>query len=142
MTKLTIVAHDGAKFEIDAEDGSPVMENAIRNSVPGIEAECGGACACAGDTESSPTTTSANVVPATESQFLHRDVMICDPFSVQLPRESHATQGESHPVFLLAEETVDRVRPSLEPARRRCRWGRSRFSFRPGGPPPTTESHR
>ena len=47
MTKLTIVAHDGAKFEIDAEDGSTVMENAIRNSVPGIEAECGGACACA-----------------------------------------------------------------------------------------------
>lgn len=47
MTKLTIVAHDGVKFEIDAEDGSTVMENAIRNSVPGIEAECGGACACA-----------------------------------------------------------------------------------------------
>ena len=47
MTKLTIVAHDGMKFEIDAEDGSTVMENAIRNSVPGIEAECGGACACA-----------------------------------------------------------------------------------------------
>lgn len=47
MTKLTIVAHDGTKFDIDAEDGSTVMENAIRNAVPGIEAECGGACACA-----------------------------------------------------------------------------------------------
>lgn len=47
MTKLTIVAHDGMKYEIDADDGSTVMENAIRNSVPGIEAECGGACACA-----------------------------------------------------------------------------------------------
>lgn len=47
MTKLTIVAHDGVRFEIDAEDGSTVMENAIRNAVPGIEAECGGACACA-----------------------------------------------------------------------------------------------
>jgi len=47
MTKLTIVAHDGVPFEIDAEDGSTVMENAIRNAVPGIEAECGGACACA-----------------------------------------------------------------------------------------------
>jgi 2Fe-2S ferredoxin len=47
MTRLTIVAPDGVKFEIDAEDGSTVMENAIRNSVPGIEAECGGACACA-----------------------------------------------------------------------------------------------
>ena len=47
MTKLTIIANDGTKFEIDAEDGSTVMENAIRNAVPGIEAECGGACACA-----------------------------------------------------------------------------------------------
>lgn len=47
MTKLTIVAHDGVKFEIDAENGSTVMENAIRNAVPGIDAECGGACACA-----------------------------------------------------------------------------------------------
>jgi ferredoxin, 2Fe-2S len=47
MTKLSIVAFDGTRFDIDAENGSTVMENAIRNSVPGIEAECGGACACA-----------------------------------------------------------------------------------------------
>ena len=47
MTKLTIVAFDGQRFEFDAADGSTVMENAVRNSVPGIDAECGGACACA-----------------------------------------------------------------------------------------------
>jgi len=47
MTKLTIVAFDGTRFDIEAETGSTVMENAVRNSVPGIEAECGGACACA-----------------------------------------------------------------------------------------------
>jgi 2Fe-2S ferredoxin len=47
MTKLTIVAFDGTRFEIDADNGSTVMENAVRNSVPGIDAECGGACACA-----------------------------------------------------------------------------------------------
>lgn len=47
MTKLTIVAFDGTRFDLDAEEGSTVMENAVRNSVPGIEAECGGACACA-----------------------------------------------------------------------------------------------
>ncbi len=47
MTKLTIVAFDGTHFDIEAESGSTVMENAVRNSVPGIEAECGGACACA-----------------------------------------------------------------------------------------------
>lgn len=47
MPKITYVAHDGTKFEVDAENGSTVMENAIKNAVPGIEAECGGACACA-----------------------------------------------------------------------------------------------
>lgn len=47
MPKITFIAFDGATFEVDAEVGSTVMENAIRNSVPGIEAECGGACACA-----------------------------------------------------------------------------------------------
>ena len=47
MTKLTYVAFDGTRFDVEAENGSTVMENAIRNAVPGIEAECGGACACA-----------------------------------------------------------------------------------------------
>ncbi|MDX8447205.1 2Fe-2S iron-sulfur cluster-binding protein [Mesorhizobium captivum] len=47
MTKLTFIANDGTQFDVEAENGSTVMENAIRNAVPGIEAECGGACACA-----------------------------------------------------------------------------------------------
>ena len=47
MTKITIVSFDGTRHEIDAENGSTVMENAIANQVDGIEAECGGACACA-----------------------------------------------------------------------------------------------
>lgn len=47
MPKLTIVAYDGTKFDLDVATGSTVMENAVKNSVPGIEAECGGACACA-----------------------------------------------------------------------------------------------
>ncbi len=47
MTRISIIAHDGTRFDIEAENGSTVMENGIRNAVPGIEAECGGACACA-----------------------------------------------------------------------------------------------
>ncbi|MCO6385730.1 2Fe-2S iron-sulfur cluster-binding protein [Aliihoeflea sp. 40Bstr573] len=47
MTKLTFVAFDGTRFDVEAENGSTVMENAIKAGVPGIEAECGGACACA-----------------------------------------------------------------------------------------------
>ena len=47
MAKITYIAHDGTHYDVDAENGSTVMENAIRNAIPGIEAECGGACACA-----------------------------------------------------------------------------------------------
>lgn len=47
MPKLTIVAFDGTKFDLDVASSSTVMENAVKNSIPGIEAECGGACACA-----------------------------------------------------------------------------------------------
>ena len=47
MTRISYIAFDGTRFDVDAENGSTVMENAIRNGVPGIEAECGGACACA-----------------------------------------------------------------------------------------------
>ena len=47
MANISIIAFDGTRFDIAAADGSTVMENAVRNSVPGIDAECGGACACA-----------------------------------------------------------------------------------------------
>ena len=47
MPKITYITHDGVSHAIDADVGSTVMENAIRNSVPGIDAECGGALACA-----------------------------------------------------------------------------------------------
>jgi 2Fe-2S ferredoxin len=47
MAKITFIGADGARYEVEAENGSTVMENAIRHGVPGIEAECGGACACA-----------------------------------------------------------------------------------------------
>ena len=47
MAKITYIEHDGTKHEIDVADGLTVMEGAIRNMVPGIDADCGGACACA-----------------------------------------------------------------------------------------------
>jgi len=47
MPKITFVDHGGTPRTVDAETGSTVMEAAIRNGIPGIEAECGGACACA-----------------------------------------------------------------------------------------------
>ena len=47
MTKITFIDAAGTSRTVEAENGSTVMETALKNSVPGIEAECGGACACA-----------------------------------------------------------------------------------------------
>ena len=47
MTKITFVESNGKEHVCDGENGMTVMEVAVKNSVPGIEADCGGACACA-----------------------------------------------------------------------------------------------
>jgi 2Fe-2S ferredoxin len=47
MPKITFIGSDGTTYTVDGEVGATVMETAIKNNVPGIEAECGGACACA-----------------------------------------------------------------------------------------------
>src|ERR1700685_2153250 len=47
MPKIIYKDSTGTARTVDAEVGSTVMENAIRNNITGIEAECGGACACA-----------------------------------------------------------------------------------------------
>jgi 2Fe-2S ferredoxin len=47
MPKITYIEQNGTKHEVEAEVGMTVMEAAVKNLVPGIEAECGGACSCA-----------------------------------------------------------------------------------------------
>jgi 2Fe-2S ferredoxin len=47
MPKITFIDSNGTAKTIDAEVGTTVMEAAIHNGIAGIEAECGGACACA-----------------------------------------------------------------------------------------------
>ena len=47
MVKITFIDSSGKSRLVEAEPGSTVMETAIKHGVPGIEAECGGACACA-----------------------------------------------------------------------------------------------
>ena len=46
MPKITLVEFNGTDHTIDAEVGKSLMLNAIDNGVPGIDADCGGACAC------------------------------------------------------------------------------------------------
>jgi ferredoxin, 2Fe-2S len=45
--KVTIIEHDGIQRTVEAHPGASIMEIAVNNGVPGIDAECGGACACA-----------------------------------------------------------------------------------------------
>ena len=47
MAKIKYIEHSGTEHEIDVANGLTVMEGAIKNKVPGIDADCGGACACA-----------------------------------------------------------------------------------------------
>ncbi len=47
MAKITFIQPDGSQQVVEANPGVTVMEAARLNRVPGIEAECGGACACA-----------------------------------------------------------------------------------------------
>ena len=47
MVKINYIEHNGTAHAVEGEAGFTVMEVAIRNQVPGITAECGGACACA-----------------------------------------------------------------------------------------------
>jgi 2Fe-2S ferredoxin len=47
MAKITYIEHSGAEHIIDVKNGLSVMEGAIKANVPGIDADCGGACACA-----------------------------------------------------------------------------------------------
>jgi 2Fe-2S ferredoxin len=47
MPKITYVENDGTEHVVDVKTGLTVMEGAVKNNIPGIDADCGGACACA-----------------------------------------------------------------------------------------------
>ena len=47
MTKITYITSDAKVHEIEVQNGLTVMEGAIQNDIPGIDADCGGGMACA-----------------------------------------------------------------------------------------------
>ena len=47
MPKITYIEHIGKSHTIDISKGLSVMEGAIQNNIPGIDADCGGSMACA-----------------------------------------------------------------------------------------------
>ncbi|MEO0372171.1 MAG: 2Fe-2S iron-sulfur cluster-binding protein [Pseudomonadota bacterium] len=46
MARITYIEHGGTEHTVDVKPGLTVMEGARNNNIPGIEADCGGACAC------------------------------------------------------------------------------------------------
>ena len=47
MPKITYIEHNGKSHTINVANGLSVMEGAVQNNVPGIDADCGGSMACA-----------------------------------------------------------------------------------------------
>ena len=47
MAKIKYIEHNGNQHEIDVANGLSVMEGAVQNDIPGIDADCGGGMACA-----------------------------------------------------------------------------------------------
>ena len=46
MPKITYIEHSGKEHVVEVAEGLTVMEGAVSNNIPGIDADCGGACAC------------------------------------------------------------------------------------------------
>ena len=47
MAKITYIEHNGNSHTVDDDNGLSVMEGAVQNDIPGIDADCGGGMACA-----------------------------------------------------------------------------------------------
>ena len=47
MSKITYIEHNGKSHVVEVPNELSVMEGAVQNNIPGITADCGGACACA-----------------------------------------------------------------------------------------------
>ena len=47
MPKITYIEYNGTEHVVDVPVGRSVMRGAVDNNIPGIDADCGGECACA-----------------------------------------------------------------------------------------------
>ena len=45
MAKITYIEHNGTNHTVDVQNGLTVMEGAVQNNIPGIDADCGGGMA-------------------------------------------------------------------------------------------------
>jgi 2Fe-2S ferredoxin len=67
MPKITYIEFNGKEHVVDVAEGLSVMVGAVKNGIPGIDADCGGACAC--------STCHVYVDPAWIGKLPEREVM-------------------------------------------------------------------
>ena len=47
MAKIKYIEHNGKEHVVEVQNGLTVMEGAVQNDIPGIDADCGGSMSCA-----------------------------------------------------------------------------------------------
>ena len=47
MAKINYITHNNETYTVEVQNGLTVMEGAVQNDVPGVDADCGGGMACA-----------------------------------------------------------------------------------------------
>jgi ferredoxin, 2Fe-2S len=106
MAKITYIEFNGTEHVVDVKPGMSVMEGAVKNNVPGVDADCGGACACAtchcyvdpawqdrtgqqNDMEASMLDFAENVEPNSRLSCQIRVTEELDGLVVRLPESQH-----------------------------------------------------
>jgi 2Fe-2S ferredoxin len=107
MAKITYIEFNGTKHFVEVQAGMTVMEGAVKNNVPGVDAECGGACACAtchvyvdpnwtaragerGELEASMLEIAYNLQPNSRLSCQIRVTEELDGLEVNLPESQHS----------------------------------------------------
>ena len=98
MPKILFISHAGENYPVAAIVGESIMEAAIKNAVPGIDADCGGACACATchvyiDTAHAALTGTPNDMEQSMLDFAE-DVKPTSRLSCQIPVTEEMTELE------------------------------------------------
>jgi ferredoxin, 2Fe-2S len=149
MAKITYIEHNGTEHVVEVPNGLTVMEGARDNGIPGIEADCGGACAC--------STCHVYVHPDWVAKLPHKESMEEDmldfawnpdpgPVAADLPAEGVGRArrpcgpdaGKADLMRRRRRPLHRRALPLARPCRRgrpRWRWPRRDRLGRPPAPP-------
>ncbi|MEM9782869.1 MAG: 2Fe-2S iron-sulfur cluster-binding protein [Pseudomonadota bacterium] len=82
MPKIVYIEHNGTRHEVDVAEGMTIMEGAVKHGIPGIDGDCGGACAC--------STCHAYIDPDWTEKLPEKDDMETDMLDFALDPNEHS----------------------------------------------------